>query len=69
MNSYTSLGQAEAQAAIAAIQAELIRRGQAAVIAVADAHGELIGLLRRAIRNRVLIWPTTAIRATSAGAR
>jgi glc operon protein GlcG len=46
MNSYTSLGQAEAQAAIAAIQAELLRRGQAAVIAVADAHGELIGLLR-----------------------
>jgi hypothetical protein len=38
MNSYISLGQAEAQAAIAAIQAELIRRGQAAVIAVADAH-------------------------------
>ena len=46
MNSYTSLGHAEAQAAIEAIQAELLRRGQAAVIAVADAHGELIGLLR-----------------------
>lgn len=46
MNLYTSLGQAEAQRAIDAIQAELTRRSQAAVIAVADAHGELIGLLR-----------------------
>jgi glc operon protein GlcG len=46
MNSYASLGQAEAQAAIQAIQADLLRRGLAAVIAVADAHGELIGLLR-----------------------
>ncbi len=46
MKSYTSLGHTEAQAAIQAIQAELVRRNQAAVIAVADAHGELIGLLR-----------------------
>ena len=46
MNSYTSLGHAEAQRAIQAIQAELLRRSQAAVIAVADAHGELISLLR-----------------------
>ncbi|MBI5564435.1 MAG: heme-binding protein [Chloroflexi bacterium] len=46
MNSYIGLGHAEAQAAIQAIQAELLRRNQAAVIAVADAHGELIGLLR-----------------------
>lgn len=43
---YTSLGQAEARQAIDAIAAELGRRGQAAVIAVADAHGELIALLR-----------------------
>lgn len=41
-----SLGHAEAQQGIEAIQAELQRRGKAAVIAVADAHGELIGLLR-----------------------
>ena len=41
-----SLGQREAQQAIAAIQAELQQRGLAAVIAVADAHGELIALLR-----------------------
>jgi glc operon protein GlcG len=41
-----SLGHPEAQAAIAAIQAELERRGKAAVIAVSDAHGELIALLR-----------------------
>ena len=42
----TSLGHAEAQRAIQAIQTELLRRGKAAVIAVADAHGELIALLR-----------------------
>ena len=42
----TSLGQSEAQKAIQAIQAELERRGKAAVIAVADTHGELIALLR-----------------------
>jgi glc operon protein GlcG len=46
MNQYTSLGHAEAQRAIQAIQAELVKRGKAAVIAVADAHGELICLLR-----------------------
>lgn len=46
MNQYTSLGHAEAQRAIQAIQAELVKRGKAAVIAVADAHGELITLLR-----------------------
>jgi len=41
-----SLGHSEAQQAIAAIQAELAQRGKAAVVAVADAHGELIALLR-----------------------
>jgi glc operon protein GlcG len=41
-----SLGHTEAQRAIQAIQEELQRRGKAAVIAVADAHGELIALLR-----------------------
>jgi len=46
MIQYASLGHAEAQLAIDAIKAELGRRGQAAVIAVADAHGELIALLR-----------------------
>ncbi len=46
MHQIQSLGHAEAQLAIQAIQAELERRGQAAVIAVADAHGELIALLR-----------------------
>jgi len=40
------LGHTEAQRAIAAIQAELLGRGKAAVIAVADGHGELIALLR-----------------------
>ena len=46
MRQITNLGQAEAQQAVAAIQAELERRGKAAVIAVADAQGELIALLR-----------------------
>jgi glc operon protein GlcG len=46
MHQVTTLGHAEAQRAIQAIQAELQKRGKAAVIAVADAHGELIGLLR-----------------------
>jgi glc operon protein GlcG len=46
MHQTTTLGHAEAQRAIQAIQVELQKRGKAAVIAVADAHGELIGLLR-----------------------
>jgi len=46
MHPHYSLGHSEAQQAIEAIQTELVRRGKAAVIAVADAHGELIGLLR-----------------------
>ena len=46
MHQMTTLGHAEAQRAIQAVQAELQRRGKAAVIAVADAHGELISLLR-----------------------
>jgi glc operon protein GlcG len=41
-----TIGHVEAQAAIAAIQSELARRGKAAVIAVADDHGELLALLR-----------------------
>lgn len=46
MRHYFSLGHSEAQQAIEAIRTELIRRGKVAVIAVADAHGELISLLR-----------------------
>jgi glc operon protein GlcG len=46
MISNLSLGQREAQAAVLAIQEELARLGKAAVIAVADVHGELIALLR-----------------------
>ena len=41
-----SLGNSEAHRAVGAIQNELKQRGKAAVIAVADAHGELIELLR-----------------------
>jgi glc operon protein GlcG len=46
MHQQASLGHVEAERAIEAIKAEMLRRGKAAVIAVADAHGELIGLLR-----------------------
>jgi glc operon protein GlcG len=46
MRHVTTLGHVEAQRAIQAIHTELQKRGKAAVIAVADAHGELIGLLR-----------------------
>jgi glc operon protein GlcG len=37
---------AEARRAVDAIAAEIIRRGKAAVITVADSHGELIALAR-----------------------
>lgn len=46
MQQTASLGMAEAQKALEVIQAEMLKRGKAAVIAVADAHGELIALLR-----------------------
>lgn len=46
MQKITSLGHVEAQIAIAAIQAELGQRNLAAAIAVADAYGELVALLR-----------------------
>src|SRR5262245_33916525 len=46
MRSITTLSHADAQLALAAIQRELEQRGRAGVITVADAHGELIALLR-----------------------
>jgi glc operon protein GlcG len=46
MNNNMSLSVVDAQLAMQVIQAELVRRGKSAVIAVADEHGELIGLLR-----------------------
>lgn len=46
MQTTTTLSHTDAQKAIDAIQAELVKRGRAGVIAVADAHGELIALLR-----------------------
>jgi glc operon protein GlcG len=41
-----SLGEEEAQCAIAAISQAMHEQGRAGVIAVTDSHGELIGLLR-----------------------
>ncbi|HSV17080.1 MAG TPA: heme-binding protein [Casimicrobiaceae bacterium] len=46
MPSLRLIPHAAAGAAVDAIRKELERRGQAAVIAIADAHGELIALLR-----------------------
>ena len=46
MQSYVSLGHEEAVLATEAIRSELSRRGRVAAIAVADAHGELISLVR-----------------------
>ena len=46
MQQTITLSHADAQCAIAVIQAELVKRGKTGVIAVADAHGELIALLR-----------------------
>ena len=46
MNKTIPLSHADAQKAIAVIQAEIAQRGKAASIAVADAHGELIAFLR-----------------------
>jgi glc operon protein GlcG len=46
MQKITSLGHAEAQQAIEVIKTEMLKRGKAGVIAVADTHGELIALLR-----------------------
>ena len=46
MQTKISLGDEDARIAIEAIRLELVRRGKAAVIAVVDAHGETIALLR-----------------------
>jgi len=46
MRHITTLGHEEGQKAIEVIKSELTRRSKAAVIAVCDAHGELISLLR-----------------------
>jgi glc operon protein GlcG len=46
MHNTQNLSHLEAQAVLAAIQAELERREKAAVIAIADAHGELLAFVR-----------------------
>ena len=57
-----SLGLTEARIAAQTIEAEIVRRGKAGVIAVADAHGELILLVR--MDNAPL--PSTVIAANKA---
>ena len=42
----TTIGYADAQKVIHTISAEILRRGKAGVIAVADSHGELIAFAR-----------------------
>ena len=46
MNQINSLGHKEAELAIKAVKGEAERRKKAVVIAVGDAHGELLALLR-----------------------
>jgi glc operon protein GlcG len=46
MNNQINLGHAEAELALYLIKEDLLKRNKTAVIAVADAHGELIALLR-----------------------
>jgi glc operon protein GlcG len=46
MRNEPTLTDSDAQTAVAAIQNQLRAEGKAAVIAVADAHGELLALLR-----------------------
>lgn len=46
MKQQIELGHDEAQAAIEVIKVEMLKRGKAGVIAVVDAHGELLALLR-----------------------
>ncbi len=46
MNTLKTLGHTDAHKAIDTIKTEMLKRGKAAVIAVADTHGELIALLR-----------------------
>lgn len=46
MHTRYTLSHSDAQRILAAIQAELERRGQGAAIAVTDSHGELLAFLR-----------------------
>ncbi len=46
MRHIATIGHDEAQAAVEAVRAALAAQGRAAVVAVADAHGDLIAFLR-----------------------
>jgi glc operon protein GlcG len=64
-----NLDYAEARRAIDAIVAEVTRRGKAAVVAVADSHGELIALARMdgAAFSSITIASNKAFTAARAG--
>ncbi len=72
MQTIEELGEKEAMLAIEAVREELVRRRKAAVIAVSDAHGEVVALLRMdgAKISSVLVatrkcWTAARERATS----
>jgi glc operon protein GlcG len=69
MRTITTLGHDDAQRAIAAIRDEMLRRGKAGVIAVVDAAGETIALLRLdgAPRQSVTIATNKAFSAAREG--
>lgn len=69
MRAELNLDYAEAQRAINAIVAEIARRGKAAVVAVADSHGELIALARMdgAPLSSIAVASNKAVTAARAG--
>jgi glc operon protein GlcG len=69
MRAELNLDYAEARRAIDAIVAEVARRGKAAVVAVADSHGELIALARMdgAALSSIAVAGNKALTAVRAG--
>ena len=64
-----TLGHDDAVAAVDAIRTELVARGRAAVVAVADAHGALLALLRLACASVSSVAVATAKARTAARLR
>ena len=69
MRNEPTLGDEDAQTAVAAIRDQLRKRGKAAVIAVADAQGELLALLRLDGASRAAIQIATNKAFTAARER